>query len=109
MKWRFLLGGLAIVVAVITVASLSRGSSHGGVPVVQSVKVGKLTQLEQSGEMHDILERHRAMIEKMQEDASPAMLALMNSDPMWTMMRSKEWARLDQEHQADVNRIIAKP
>ena len=113
MKWRFLLGGMTIVVVGITVAALSMGGGGsargGGGQGAQSVAVGRLTQLEQSGAMHDILERHRAMIEKMQEDASPAMLALMNSDPMWTMMRSKDWARMDEEHQADVNRMIAKP
>lgn len=111
MKWRVLLGALAIVVVGITVAAVSSGGGSSGGSVVQSapsVGVGRLTQLEQSGAMHDILERHRAMIAKMQDDASPAMLALMNADPMWTMMRSKDWARMDEEHQADVNKMTAK-
>ena len=105
-------GALAIVVVGTTFAAVSSGCSSGSSGVrqaVPSVAVGQLTQLEQSGAMHDILERHRAMIEKMQEDASPAMLALMNADPMWTMMRSKEWAKMDADHQADVNRMIVKP
>ena len=113
MKWRYPLGALAIVVGGITIAAVSSGggggASGGGGQTVHPATVGRLTQLEQSGAMHDILERHREMIAKMQEDASPAMLALMNADPMWTMMRSKEWAKMDADHQADVNRMMVKP
>lgn len=61
-----------------------------------------------SGEMGRVLEQHRQMIEKMQQDASPAMLQLMNNDPMWQMMRSPEWAKMDEQHQQDLDRLLGK-
>lgn len=71
-------------------------------------RVGVLTRMEYSGEMHDILERHRFMLQQMQRNASPEMLQLMNSDPMWQMMRSEKWARLEERHQADIERMLGR-
>ena len=64
--------------------------------------------MEQTGEMHDVLEQRRQMLQQMQDNASPAMLQLMNNDPMWQMMRSEDWARMDEEHQADIDRMLGK-
>lgn len=71
-------------------------------------QVGRMTRMEQSGEMHETLEAHREMMKQMQESASPQMLELMNSDPMWQMMRSDDWARLDEDHQADIDRMLGR-
>lgn len=30
----------------------------------------------------------------------------MNRDPMWQMLRTGEWARLDEEHKRDVDRML---
>lgn len=84
---------------------MSRGAEEGSVPASSS---GKITQMEASGEMHDMAERHRRMLERMQQDASPAMKALMDKDPMWQMMRTGEWARLDEEHQEDIDRMLGR-
>jgi len=70
--------------------------------------VGRITEMEQSGEMSRIWEQHRQMIERMQEDASPAMLEIMNNDPMWQMMRTPEWARMDEQHQEDLDRMLGE-
>lgn len=78
---------------------------HTGAPMGD---VGRMTRMEQSGEMHDVAERHRQMLEQMQTNASPQMLDLMNNDPMWQMMRSGEWARLDEEHQEDIDRMLGR-
>jgi len=73
-----------------------------------SEPVGRLTEMEQSGQMSEIWEQHRQMIARMQEDASPAMLELMDNDPMWQMMRTPEWAQMDAQHQEDIDRMLGK-
>lgn len=98
------LGGMLLGV-IVTVGIVAAGDGEGR---KQPTQVGQLTQLEQSGEMHAILERHRQMLEQMQANVSPAMLQLMQNDPMWQMMRSTDWARLDEEHQADLDRMMGK-
>lgn len=70
--------------------------------------VGRITEMEQTGEMHRILELHRQMLQRMEVDASPAMLRLMEDDPMWQMMRSPEWAQMDQQHEEDINRMLGR-
>lgn len=84
---------------------MSRGTEEGTIPASGG---GRITQMEASGEMHDMAERHRQMLERMQQNASPAMQTLMNDDPMWQMMRSGEWARLDEEHQEDIDRMLGR-
>lgn len=37
-----------------------------------TAQVGRLTQMEQSGEVHGMLEEHRITLEQMQAHASPA-------------------------------------
>lgn len=71
-------------------------------------KVGVLTRMEHSGEMEEILEKHRVMLQQMESNASPQMLELMNNDPMWQMMRSERWARLEEQHKADIDRMLGK-
>jgi hypothetical protein len=102
--WKVAIGVVALVfVALVGVVSIASTSDDEG-----SSRYGRFTEMEMSGEMHDMLERHRVMLDRMQEDASPAMLRLMNEDPMWQMMRSPEWARMDEEHQRDVERMLGK-
>lgn len=107
MRPRFVLGALAAALAgaAVAVGVVAANDDDGN---RSPGRVGRLTQLEQTGEMHDLLERHRRMLQQMQDNASPAMLELMNNDPMWQMMRSPEWARLDEEHQADIDRMLGR-
>lgn len=72
-------------------------------------QVGRVTQMEQTGEMQTLWERHRQMLMRMQNDVSPAMLQEMKADPMWQMLRSDDWIRMDEEHQADINRMLGRP
>lgn len=102
---------LLVVVAMIFGAIVTAGvlsatdDDEGG---RQPAPAGRITRMEQSGEMHEILEQHRLMLEQMQDSASPAMLQLMSNDPMWQMMRSEDWARMDEQHQADIDRMLGK-
>ncbi|MFP5318191.1 MAG: hypothetical protein ACLGI2_07840 [Acidimicrobiia bacterium] len=94
-----LLLGAVITTGVITALD---GEDGGRAPV------GRLTQMEQSGDMQDTMERHRQMLQQMQDNATPAMLQLMNNDPMWEMMRSADWTQMQEQHQADVDRMLGK-
>jgi hypothetical protein len=102
-SWKIALGGGLVLVVVL--AAVVTGFSDDG---TSAPKVGRMTRMEQSGELDEMLEQHRQMILRMQDDASPAMLELMNNDPLWQMMRSPEWARLDEEHQEDIDRMLSK-
>ena len=98
---------LAIVLASVAItAGIAAITRSRDAP--EPVPVGELTQMEQSGDMHDVLERHRQMLQRMRDVATPEMLELMNNDPMWQMLRRQDWARLDEEHQADIDRMLGQ-
>lgn len=68
----------------------------------------RLAALEASGKIASMVEQHQAMMDRMRANATPQMLQLMNSDPMWQMMRSGEYVRLLQQHEADIDRMLAR-
>ena len=104
-SWKFATALTAVVLVVLVGIVLAlNGAEDDG----RSEPVGRLTEMEQSGQMSEIWEQHRQMIERMQEDASPAMLEMMNNDPMWQMMRTPEWAQMDAQHQEDIDRMLGE-
>ena len=103
--WKVAIALTAVVFVALLGVVLAWNGDDEGTP---SAPVGRITEMEQSGEMSQVWEQHRQMIERMQEDASPAMLEIMNNDPMWQMMRTPEWAQMDQQHQEDIDRMIGK-
>jgi hypothetical protein len=72
------------------------------------VHVGRLTQLEQSGTMRQMLRRHQDMLSQMQASMTPQMLQMMRNDPMWQMLQSGDMIRLQEEHEADIGRMLAR-
>ena len=68
----------------------------------------RLTVLEASGDARTMVEQHQAMMDQMRVSATPQMLQLMNSDPMWQMMRSGEYVRLLEEHEENIDRMLAR-
>ncbi|QGG94154.1 hypothetical protein [Actinomarinicola tropica] len=102
--WKTAIGVTVVVfVAVLALVMAANGDDDN-----PSQPASRITEMEQSGEMSQIWEQHRQMLERMQEDASPAMLAIMNNDPMWQMMRTPEWARMDEQHQEDIDRMLGE-
>ena len=95
----------ALLGSVVTLTVASSDEKH---PTAKPDPVGQITRMEQSGRMLAILEQHLVMLQQMESDASPAMLELMNNDPMWQMLRSEEWAQLDEQHQADIDRMLGR-
>jgi len=102
-SWKVAIGVTAVVFVVVVGLVLASNDGDGSTP-----RLSRLTQMEQSGEMSEIWEQHRQMLERMQEDASPAMLEIMDNDPMWQMMRTPEWARMDEQHQEDLDRMLGE-
>lgn len=104
MRFRTMILGLVLFFGSVAALGLATQPDEGDVgPAVQ---VGQRTQFERSGELHDMLEEHRVMLEQMQADVSPAMRERMSRDPMWQMLRTGEWARLDEEHQREIDRML---
>lgn len=66
-------------------------------------------QMEVSGELHTMLQQHQVMMQQMQASASPQMLEIMRTDPMWQMLESGEAIKEMEQHQADINRMLAQP
>lgn len=61
-----------------------------------------------SGEIQQMLDRHQAMMEQMRVGATPEMLARMDTDPMWQQMRTGEFARLMEQHQQQIDRMLGR-
>lgn len=68
----------------------------------------RLAELEADGDARTMVEAHQAMMDQMRVNATPQMLRLMNSDPMWQMMRSGEYVRLLEEHEENIDRMLAR-
>lgn len=68
----------------------------------------RLAGLEAGGDVQTMVEQHQGMMDVMRVTATPQMLELMNSDPMWQMMRSGEYVRLLEEHEANIDRMLAR-
>ena len=103
-SWKLAIALTSVVFVVIVGIVLAANGAEDDA----SEPVGRFTEMEQSGQMSKIWDQHRQMIERMQEDASPAMLEMMNNDPMWQMMRTPEWARMDAQHQEDIDRMLGE-
>jgi hypothetical protein len=67
------------------------------------------TEMELSGELHDMLQQHQQMMEQMQNGMSPQMVQLMRDDPMWQMLDSGEAIELMEKHQGDIEQMLAEP
>ena len=104
-SWKITIGTTAVALVTVLAIGLAQSDADNRTP---TARVGQITEMEQSGEMSRMLEQHRQMIARMQENASPAMLELMRNDPMWQMMRTPEWAQMDEQHQADIDRMLGK-
>ena len=69
------------------------------------------TQLDHavlSGDLQQMLDRHEAMMEQMRVGATPEMLSMMDADPMWQEMRTGDFAKLMEQHQAQLDRMLGR-
>ena len=103
---RWILGGAALAATGLLGVAVGTSSTDdgGGTPL----HAGQLTHLEQTGAMRQMLQQHQDMLSQMQATMTPQMLAMMRTDPMSQMLQSGEMIRLQEEHQADIDRMLAR-
>lgn len=101
-----------VAVALLTLAptrdSGHGGSGGGGSGGGASLSNDRIATMETSGDLHEMLQQHQDMMQSMQVDASPTMLARMKADPMWQMLESGELIELMAEHQQNIDRMLAE-
>jgi hypothetical protein len=54
-----------------------------------------------------MVEQHQAMMDQMRAAVAPAMLDQMNRDPMWQMMRSEANIGELEQHENEIDRMLA--
>lgn len=55
-----------------------------------------------------MVDQHQAMMDQMRVNATPQMLDLMNNDPMWQMMRSGDYVKLLEGHEAEIDQMLGR-
>ena len=105
-KSRWVAGAAAL--AAVALLGLAVGRSTADDDDTGPVRTGRMTIMEHSGELHVMLQQHQDMMSQMQASLSPQMLEMMRTDPMWRMLDSGELIRLMEEHQGDLDRMLAR-
>lgn len=72
---------------------------------MDQTKIGRMLD---SGQMQAMLGQHRQMMEQMRVNASPQMLAQMNADPMWQLMRNDEFTKMMEDQQQEIDRMLGR-
>ncbi len=80
----------------------------GSAPSAEGLRNDRFTHLAQTGEAQSMLDQHQAMMEQMRVDATPAMLQIMDNDPMWQIMRNGEFAEMMSDQQAQIDRMLGR-
>lgn len=91
-----------------TAARMATTTTAAPVPTTEALADDRLAALEAGGGARTMVEAHQAMMDQMRVSATPQMLQLMNSDPMWQMMRSGEYVRLLEEHEENIDQMLAR-
>ena len=110
------LGGallLAVVFPVLIGAGViigARGSDDGSgfVATTTSTTTPAVASPEPSARLLTMVEQHQSMMDQMRVTATPQMLDLMNNDPMWQMMRSGDYIKLLEGHEADIDQMLGR-
>jgi len=103
----WILGVAAVAAVGLLGVAVGAGSTDAGTGTAP-IHAGRLTQLEQTGTMRQMLQQHQDMLTQMQATMNPQMLEMMRNDPMWRMLQSGDMIRLQEEHQDDIDRMLAR-
>ena len=101
----WIVGVAAMAAAGLLGVAVGTSRDHDGAAPVHT---GRLVQMEQSGDLHAMLQKHQDMMSRMQASLTPQMQEQMRADPMWQMLSSGELIRLMEEHQGDIDRMLAR-
>jgi hypothetical protein len=106
-KWWWI-GLFSIILVFVGVGiGLSVGNVHTSSGSTNGVRQSQFTQMIQDGQMQQMFDQHERMLERMQVDASPQMLNIMNADPMWKLMRNGMYTKMLEEYQHQLNQMLA--
>ena len=104
--WRW----VAIAVVVVAVglgvnAARSSGTNAAGnAPAVSTMVSG--SHDDPGSADGQMIAAHQQMTEQMRVNATPAMVAMMNTDPMWQMMRDPVDIAKQNEHQREIKMML---
>jgi hypothetical protein len=54
-----------------------------------------------------MVDQHQAMMDQMRASVAPTMVDQMNRDPMWQMLRSEAFIGRLEQHENDIDRMLA--
>ncbi len=83
-------------------------ADRGGGGTTSGMQETKFGRMLDSGQMQAMLDQHRHMMEQMRVDASPPMVAKMNADPMWQLMRNDEFTKMMEDQQRQIDRMLGR-
>lgn len=69
---------------------------------------GRMSRMESSGQMHQMMSDHADMLTEMRGQMTPQMRDQMNDDPMARMMMSGQMLEMMQEHQDEMTTMMGR-
>jgi hypothetical protein len=105
-KW-IVITALVVIAGLIAAVSVL-GAMAGRDETTTVRNPGRMTQMEQSGQMHEMLQQHQDMLGRMRSDASPQMRKEMENDTMTQMMQTGEMIRMQEQHQNEIDRMMGR-
>lgn len=97
-----------MLIAIPSIVWATGGEWGGGNGASPAPAAGRITQLETTGEMHTMLQQHQRMMEQMRVSTTPQMTKIMEQDPMWQMLHSGQMIELMEQHQAEIDEMLAR-
>ena len=101
-RWLSLIAAVALVAVLGAVADHSTDTACG----VRTPAVSASAHNDTATVDGRMMALHQQMTERMRVDDTPAMLQMMNADPMWTQMRTAPLIQEQEEHQRQIDKML---
>ena len=105
--WRWIALAAVLVFAVglgVAAARSSGDDTTGATPAVTKTVSG--SHADPGSADGQMIAAHQQMTEQMRLNTTPAMVEMMNTDPMWQMMRDPGDIAQQDEHQREINVML---
>lgn len=100
---------VGVIVAILFAAWIGWAvADRGGGGTTSGMQETKFGRMLDRGQMQAMMDQHRQMMEQMRVNASPQMLAQMNADPMWQLMRNDEFTKMMEDQQRQIDRMLGR-
>jgi hypothetical protein len=104
-KWRWL--SFLVVTTLAVTLAVSAGRSTRSVTSSASPAVSAaISHDDPSTADGQMIALHEQMTEQMRVNGTPAMVAMMNADPMWAQMRTVPYLQAQEAHQREINKML---